>query len=88
MTLVDLWPMLEAAAKSGLLGLALTLAALLYQTRRLDRTTASHAACEDDLARVRVGVARLYTIVRQLRGESDPLPPLDELMTDRRGAGD
>lgn len=40
--------------------------------------------CEQNLRRCRVAVARLYWIIKAKSGESDPLPPLDDLMSERR----
>lgn len=86
---MDLTTMIEAAVKSGALGLAFTLAALGYQTRALQRMTARDTRCQGELLRLRLAVVRLYSAVRRLRNEpDDPLPALDELMRDRRGGDD
>ena len=43
-----------------------------------------NASCNRALLKVRVGLARLYSIIKTKSGEADPLPTFDDLMGERR----
>lgn len=82
---MDIADLISKAVAEGWATLAVVGIAAVYQTRELRACRLRDDECTRNLGRVRVGIARLYSITKARLGEADPIPPLDELMSERRG---
>ncbi|HEX6217022.1 MAG TPA: hypothetical protein VFZ38_19445 [Vicinamibacterales bacterium] len=84
MTPAEILAGVESIVRSGFAALAVTVIVAVWQTRELSQSRKREDDCARNLRAARVGIARLYGIVKARLGEHDPMPSLDELMADRR----
>lgn len=77
---------ISAALEDGVLSLVLVILALGYQTVQVRACVRRDALCSRELVRMRLAVVRLRTLISERLGEHpEPIPSIDELMSDRRG---
>lgn len=87
MSAAEVLTVAESIVRSGFAALFLTIIVAAWQTGELRRSRAREERCAQNLTRVRVGIARLYGIVKNRLGESEALPSLEELLSERRHSG-
>ncbi len=75
---------LEAAVRSGVLALAFMVIGLTYQTVALHGCRRHNQDCTERLSQLSVAVARLHGIAQRALGNAETIPPLDDLMSERR----
>lgn len=75
----------ELAVRSGVGALVCVLIVAVYQTRELKKCHRGSADQRAELDAVKIALVRVYTLLKNALGETDELPPLSDLLHERRG---